>query len=621
VHINNADKSGVKAVEGFTGFYDGRDYRDVSVLACLSAVDQTPWFMVTKVDKSEMFSELYPEAFMLLIIMVLLISLTWAIFSFLQNKQQGLIYKSLWESEAKYKAFFENSLDAIMITHPDGAILSANPAACNLFGYTEEEIIALGRSGIVDITDPMLSVLIEKRKREGKVISELNFVRKDGTRFTAEFTSAVFDDSRGEKKTSMIIRDMTRRKEDEKKIIELNDHLNSLINTLKELSASHDMATIQNVITLSARELTDPDGVTFVLRDGDFCYFADENAISPLWKGQRLKIEECICGWAMLNKQTVMVKDVSADPRINAEHYKKSFVKSLVVVPVIIENFEGAIGIYWSSGNLPSDIVIRLLESLSDAAAVAVENVRLYDDLETRVRDRTTQLTAANKELEAFSYSVSHDLRAPLRAINGFTKILSEEYSSKMSEKETRLFSLILDNAVKMDQLINDLLAFSRLGRKEPKKSIINMKKMVDLVYNEVIDNELKEIVTLETEDIPDGYGDANMIHLVWANLISNAIKFSSKKETPHIKISGEQIDSKTVYFIKDNGAGFDMSYSSRLFQAFQRLHSSADFEGTGVGLALIQRIIYRHGGEVWAEGEVDKGATFWFSLPVGNKK
>lgn len=243
---------------------------------------------------------------------------------------------------------------------------------------------------------------------------------------------------------------------------------------------------------------------------------------------------------------------------------------------------------------------------------------KLNDELEQRVILRTHQLEAVNKELEAFSYSVSHDLGAPLRAVHGYTKILLEEYENKLDDEGKRLFRIVYSSAYQMGELIDDLLNLSRIGRSNMTYSLIDMKKLIRSVLDELISPDEKEKIIFNIENLTKAYGDNNLIKQVWINLISNALKYSSKSENPEISIGSEITDKMVIYTVKDNGVGFDMNYKHKLFGVFQRLHSEIEFEGNGVGLAIVQRIVNRHGGKVWAEGDVGKGAAFYFSLPVG---
>lgn len=236
---------------------------------------------------------------------------------------------------------------------------------------------------------------------------------------------------------------------------------------------------------------------------------------------------------------------------------------------------------------------------------------QLNVDLRTNVQ----QLESTNKELESFSYSISHDLRAPLRAINGYANIIQEEYSGELDEELNRLLGIIQNNAKKMGVLIDDLLAFSKLGRKEVVKTSIHTNEMVKQIISEMSSNTGSKF-KCTLENLPPIQGDYTLIYQCFVNLISNAIKYSSKKPEPQINIGAIEKVDEIIYFVRDNGTGFNMDYAHKLFGVFQRLHTDEEFEGTGVGLAIAQRVIVKHGGRIWAEGAVNNGATFYFSLP-----
>ena len=256
--------------------------------------------------------------------------------------------------------------------------------------------------------------------------------------------------------------------------------------------------------------------------------------------------------------------------------------------------------------------------SLSIQRKKAEEEIRILNqDLENRVNERTFELQAINKQLEAFAYTISHDLRAPLRAIDGFTQILFEDYENLLDEKGKSTCSIIRQNTRKMNQLIDDLLDFSRLTSTEMTMKIINLNELVEKSFQELTTPETRKKINFIAGELPEVKGDQTMLQQVWTNLLSNALKFSSRQEKPIITISYLRTNDEYEFSIKDNGAGFDMNYANKLFGVFQRLHSLKEFEGTGVGLAIVQHIIQRHGGRIWAEGKEKQGATFYFSLPV----
>jgi signal transduction histidine kinase len=245
---------------------------------------------------------------------------------------------------------------------------------------------------------------------------------------------------------------------------------------------------------------------------------------------------------------------------------------------------------------------------------------RLNADLERRVAERTAQIETSIKELEDFTYTVSHDLRTPLRAIGGFSRILEEDYGDKLDDEARRLIAVVRENTQRMGQLIDDLLTFSRLGRKPVAATSINMEALVRSALAEIGAPAAAGRARIEIHPLPEAWGDPALIKQVWTNLLSNAIKFNGKRDQPLIEVSAHDDGADAVYCVKDNGAGFDMQYYAKLFGVFQRLHGNDEFPGTGVGLAIVRRIVSRHGGRVWAEGKVDEGAAFYFSLPRGTQ-
>jgi light-regulated signal transduction histidine kinase (bacteriophytochrome) len=289
---------------------------------------------------------------------------------------------------------------------------------------------------------------------------------------------------------------------------------------------------------------------------------------------------------------------------------------SYLTIPVFSgEKIVAVLGVA-NKGGAYDETDVRQLTLLGDSVWKYVERkkveeelIHLNMELETRVLERTA-------ELEAFTYSVSHDLRAPLRAICGFSGILLEEYSGSLDAEGRRLLDVVIGNTKRMGQLIDDLLSFSRVGRSELNHSSIDMTALVQSVCKEILTEEARERISCQVETLPEAKGDVSLLRQVWVNLLSNAVKFSLPKDNGTISVGALPGDDENVYYVRDTGVGFDMQYVNKLFAIFQRLHSSDEFEGTGVGLAIVQRIIERHDGRVWAEGNQGEGASFYFSLP-----
>jgi len=312
---------------------------------------------------------------------------------------------------------------------------------------------------------------------------------------------------------------------------------------------------------------------------------------------------------------------------VNSGYHSKEFFRDLWDTIVNGRIWKGEIknrakdgSYYWSSNT----IVPFLGKGGKPVQYIAIRtDISKRKQAEERVRklnaaleSRAAALETANHELESFTYSVSHDLRTPLRAVDGFSHLVIKHYGEKLDEEGRRKLGVIRSEAQRMGRLIDDLLAFSRLVRQPIEPAPINMESMAREVFNELSAGQSERKLRLNLQNIPPAFGSASLIRQVWINLISNAIKFTESCEVGQIEIGADGSDDEPIYYIKDNGAGFDMRYADKLFGVFQRLHSQEEFSGTGVGLALVQRIIMRHGGRVWAAAEIDRGATFHFTLP-----
>jgi PAS domain S-box-containing protein len=260
---------------------------------------------------------------------------------------------------------------------------------------------------------------------------------------------------------------------------------------------------------------------------------------------------------------------------------------------------------------------IGTVADVDDRRRAEEEIRRLNAELEERVARRTAELEATNKELESFSYSVSHDLRAPLRAIDGYSRMVQEDYKERLDEDGQRMLGVVREEAVKMGRLIDDLLAFSKLSRKAMDADQVDMTALAQETAKTLLREHDEQRIRLDIWPLPPVKGDPALLRQVWVNLLSNALKYSSTKPKAEILVSGEQVDGSAHFRVQDNGVGFDMKYAPKLFGVFQRLHKAEDFEGTGVGLAIVQRVVLRHGGSIRADAKPGEGATFHFTLPV----
>jgi signal transduction histidine kinase/CheY-like chemotaxis protein len=399
--------------------------------------------------------------------------------------------------------------------------------------------------------------------------------------------------------------------------------MQQLVSVIQRLSLARDLPTIMEIVRHEARSLVNADGASFVLRDGELCFYAEEDAVGPLWKGQRFPLETCISGWTMLNHKAAAIEDIYLDARIPHDSYRPTFVKSLVMTPIRTVAPIGAIGVYWAKQHRATTQEIELLAALADSTSIAIEAADVFANLERKVAERTaevarrnSELEVLNKELEAFSYSVAHDLRSPLITIDGFTQVLLENTVNTLDEPNRKHLERITTAVRRMHRLINDLLGLSKIVRAPLHQDTVDLSRVAQEIIQNLQDRDPARIVDFTVADGMIVPGDPGLLRIALENLLSNAWKFTAKQERGRIEIgTGTDRQGRTVYFVRDNGAGFDPKYAAKLFSPFQRLHSETQFPGTGIGLATVQRIVHRHGGEVWAESAVNCGAGFYFSL------
>lgn len=531
--------------------------------------------------------------------------------------------KELSESEKRFRTIIEQATDAMFLTDLEGNICDTNQQACKSLGYTRDELLKLSITDLdINFYDmEKVKMSIDHMKFNGKHTIESVHRHKNGKTFPVEINTSLIE-MNGKELVLGFVRDISERKETEKKIIRMGQHYKALIEkapdgvvlidadgNFKFVSPSARKMfgySLTDEITAHPAELTHPDDLPLVLS-------LLQNLIqnpSEVYTIQ-YRFSNNNSHWIWIEST---FSNLLSDPSVEAIVINFRDItdrkKADKEINKLTEELERKVI------DRTNELEKRSRELLNNEAALMnlVEDLNLKSEELTRSK---AQLEIANKELEAFSYSVSHDLRAPLRAINGFVSILLEDYEKNLDNEGKRICGIIQSNATKMGQLIDDLLSFSRLIRSEFNNSKIDMESLVRSVVSdfEAIQNITLKNITIQ--ELPMTIGDTNMIKQVWINLISNAVKYSSKNEHAQIDIGSYKDKDEVVYYIKDNGVGFNMEYVHKLFGVFHRLHSMNEFEGTGVGLAIVQRIIKRHNGRVWAEGEVGKGAVFYFSLPA----
>jgi signal transduction histidine kinase/DNA-binding NarL/FixJ family response regulator len=400
--------------------------------------------------------------------------------------------------------------------------------------------------------------------------------------------------------------------------------LQRLLSIIQRLSLARDLSSIMDIVRREARAMAHADGASFVLREGNLCFYAEEDAIAPLWKGQRFPMEACVSGWTMLNNQAAIIEDIDLDARVPPDAYRPTFVKSLVVTPIRGAAPIGAIGVYWATRHRATQQEIEFLQALADSTSVAIEAAEVFANLERTVAERTaeadrrnTELEVLNKEIEAFSYAVAHDLRSPLITIDGFAQVLHENIAHRIDETNREHLTRISTATRRMHQLINDMLALSKIVRAPLHMHSVDLSRLAKEILRTLRESAPPRPTECVIAEGLTANGDPGLLRIVLENLLANAWKFTARQELTRIQFeSGIDRAGRPVYYIRDNGAGFDPRYAAKLFGPFQRLHAQTQFPGTGIGLATVQRIIHRHGGEIWAESAVDCGATFYFTLP-----
>jgi PAS domain S-box-containing protein len=503
----------------------------------------------------------------------------------IERKQEE---EKLRVSEEKFRLLFQNlnvgfALHEIILNTEgepcDYRFLEVNPAFEMLTGLKEIELIGKTSKDVLPNSEPYWIEIYGEVALTSKQISFENYSRE----LKKYYQVSAYSPEPG--KFATIFLDITERKQAEEKLQIAHDRIRRFIDA--------------NIV-----------GVAIATANGKIIE-ANDYYLNMLGFTQG-DLDSGKIDWRAITPPEWLPADENAIKELRKTGTCKAYEKEYVTtkgtrVPVMIADalFPGS-----------EEQIIAFILDITEQKKAEKEILELNQELENRVILRTEQLESANKELEAFSYSVSHDLRAPLRHITGFADMLKNNYREGLPEKAQHYLDTVIGSAEKMGDLIDDLLEFSRTGRLELKKTTINMKQVVDDALSEVKPLFVNRHIEWNIFSLPEIYGDYNLLRMVWVNLLHNAAKYTGTREKAFVRVDYKEENDEFIFFVQDNGVGFDMKYAQKLFGVFQRLHSSSQFEGTGIGLANVRRIISRHGGRTWAEAELNSGATFYFSIP-----
>ncbi len=500
------------------------------------------------------------------------------------------------DAESRFRVLVDQALVGIYIIE-DGRFAYVNRRMAELFGYTSDELVALPTvMAVVDPSDWDRVAAEIRHRMEGDLAShyEVRGRRKDGSALLAEIHGSVLPGAK--RRLVGMLLDITAQRANQ-------EALRNQEALLREAQAIAHVGSWELDLATNALTWSDETYRIFGLVPG---------AVHPSydWFLERIHPDDRTVVSAAFTRAVATRQPYAIDHRIVLEDRTVKHVHQRCVTE-------------YDDQHRPLRS-IGAVQDVTDRTVAQQALKRLNEELEQRVEHRTAELRSANKELEAFWYSVSHDLRAPLRALQGFSRILLEEHVQELSADATRYLGIIRDSAAQMGTLVDDLLAFSRLGRQPVCGGRVDMHALVIHALDQLAGDREGRAVRVDVADLPACWGDAALLRQVVANLLSNALKFTQRRQDAAVEIRAAEDPLNPAfqaYLVRDNGAGFDMQYAGKLFGIFQRLHPAAEYPGTGVGLAIVQRIVNRHGGRVWAEAAVGRGATFYFSLPkdVGN--
>ncbi len=535
------------------------------------------------------------------------------------------------QSEIRFRTLAETAMVGIVISDKNERVVYINRRFTEMFGYTAEQILSVNEWYRLAYPDKHYRKKVQEEwenyissQIKGESIGhplEYSVTCSDGSVKRIEFKLTTIDNH-----NFIFFLDHTERYEAEAAIRESERKLSTLMDNLPGMAyrCRNDKNWTMEFISSGGKEITGYKASSLIenriISYDELIHPDDRSMVKTIIEKALKNHEKFILEYRIFdhsgNERWVWEKGMGVDKEGGDYDYIEGIImditdrkRSEVELSRLKDDLEIQV-------NKKTSELNEKVHTLDQSQKALIHMVEDLNAVGAELKAERVKLERSNKELEAFTYSVSHDLRAPLRAINGFSQFLKEDYADKLDEEGKRFIGTIRDNAAKMDRLITDLLSLSRVSKVSLAHTSVEMQGIATSMYYEMASKKEQEEFTIQMNVMPVASCDPSLIKLVWQNLIGNALKYSAHSNEKHIEMGGNEEKDEMVYYISDKGAGFNEKYTRKLFGIFQRLHTSEEFEGTGVGLAIVQRIIHRHGGRVWAKGEVNRGATFYFSLP-----
>lgn len=590
--LDTMDLPAAMALHGVTGVVEGLDYRRVPVLAVIRPIPHTQWFLIAKIDRDEIFENIKPVmdimltfVFVMVLIFALIVIIIWQRESsrLTVERRRDELEREVLEQQYDYLTKYAN--DMIFLMDADLRIVEANDRAVEAFGYTRDELVTMTLKDLfIEQHCAGFDLQYGSPEQDRGWVYETVTHRRDGSSFPVEVSARHI--KRGDETFyQAIIRDITERQRSRQKLLVSEKRYRELFDTVKSGVAVYEAFD---------------DGNDFLINDFNRAGETIEGKTRDDIIGKR--VTEVFPGIKDFGLFEVLRRVWKTG---RSEYFPEAFYSDALHGGGWRENC-----VY----KLPSGEIVAVYDDITERKCAEEDLKRLNEELEARVIERTSELEKANKEMEAFSYSVSHDLRAPLRSIEGFSRALLEDYHGILDDQGKDFLGRIRKASQSMEILIDDMLRLSRISRVEMHHEKVDLSAIANEIAEDFQNNSGGRRVDFVIQEDVLAVGDAHLLRLVMENLLDNALKFSRNNPEARIEFGIGNDTGKQVFFVRDNGVGFDMSYSNMLFEPFQRLHPRDEFEGTGIGLANVKRIIDRHGGSIRAESREGEGATFLFS-------